>query len=642
MASFPLQQAGNYTLVVQRGAGKSCYVQPDSRLLLSGWSAEKDDISTFLSSWRTTRDFHQQTVASVVRSSDSLPTLASEPADIRLAFDAKSPLSYYSLQIPAEFVGGAVLMALEFDPEAGGEARARSFPVLSDPLGHEVVGRKQHFFSQAFILANDGGSTDGHNHDHDHDNDHEETDTSGQHHHDGDHDSDHDHGHDGHGHDHNKDHDHDHDQTGSTSGQSHEHDHDHDHGSDDHDHEGHTHSHSHGACDGHSHSHSQGSSSEPESAWVQVSKGLAILCVLLSAIGGVLLRMKCPTLQSPAFFSYINVLSGGMFIAMGLFHILPESIEHQPCSMGTLFTKEVSGMGVVFFTFIGFMMVLLFERVLFDAHGNSHSHDEHIEEDVKNILNPRRSFIARAVESTEPSMRTHSDMTLRRASLSRSASNSFRANPAPSEIEMNEGGAIASGASAPRTTNGIADPHGAEEHGHGHEHAHGHEHGDDHRSRGGFGAILLMAALSVHSLFEGIVIGTADTATLVWLLAAIVVAHKWAAAFSVANQLSADQKGNRLAQGLLAIFCLASPLGSILGWSVNAMADTAESEGPAFVQTLLNSIAVGTLFYIGFVEVIPEEFTGPKDAVKRFCVLFASAMFVFGLTLLHMAHGHKH
>jgi len=188
-----------------------------------------------------------------------------------------------------------------------------------------------------------------------------------------------------------------------------------------------------------------------------------------------------------------------------------------------------------------------------------------------------------------------------------------------------------------------------EDHGHGHDgelgQGHGHNNGHGHAHDGGdsgTAAILLMVALSVHSAFEGIIIGTASSVSTVWLLVAIVVAHKWAAAFAITNNLTPQQLQGWVAWVLLSLFSLASPVGAGFGWLIESAADEGGSPMAKLIESVLNSLAVGTLLYIGMVEVVPEEFSGAKHAVAKFVVFMCSAMFVFGLTLLHLKYGHSH
>jgi len=147
--------------------------------------------------------------------------------------------------------------------------------------------------------------------------------------------------------------------------------------------------------------------------------------------------------------------------------------------------------------------------------------------------------------------------------------------------------------------------------------------------------------------FEGIVIGTAEDVPTVWLLCLIVALHKWAEAFAIASELTPAQRATNLAFYLLSIFTAASPLGMVLGWAVQSSAE----KNPIFkfIEALLNALAFGTLLYIGMVEVVAEEFTGAKNALKKFGVFMVAAVVVLVLTIFHMQghdhsghHGHDH
>jgi len=371
----------------------------------------------------------------------------------------------------------------------------------------------------------------------------------------------------------------------------------------------------------------------------------------------VALRLYCPALDSPVFFGYVNVLSGGMFISMAFFHILPETIEHMPDALGTLMTKDRSSIAVMVFAFLGFMLVLLFERVIFDAHGSSHAH-EHEEEAIKKVLNVRRTFIERSETMTAGGSASgrasgrlrHSiaDASAEVALRQRGASSSSGAGRRQSqgrEVEMSTEISPRSGARRPQNWSedfsGAVEAAAAEGRGAHTLDMHGHSLHHDH-SHAGTSAILLMASLSVHSVFEGVVVGTSDSASTVWLLVLIIVAHKWAAAFAIANQLTPQQRHSRTALILLAMFALATPIGAALGWWIDNAATSAESTTPKVIESVLNSIAVGTLVYIGFVEVVPEEFTGTRNAWSKFFVLLLAATVVFVLTLLHIEYAHEH
>ena len=133
--------------------------------------------------------------------------------------------------------------------------------------------------------------------------------------------------------------------------------------------------------------------------------------------------------------------------------------------------------------------------------------------------------------------------------------------------------------------------------------------------------LVLMTALSVHSLFEGIATGMAsDTGDLVSLIVAIVL-HKWAAAMSLGISMSRSLGDNKvMIISLLTIFSLATPIGIIIG-----AATMGQSE---ITDVIFNSLAAGTFVYIACSEVIIEEFSLPNAKFVKMLV------FLFGIVLI--------
>jgi len=349
------------------------------------------------------------------------------------------------------------------------------------------------------------------------------------------------------------------------------------------------------------------------------SKAFGILSIFLSALGGVFLRLKCPALKnSPRSFGYINVLAGSMFIGMALFHILPESIHHAPPAMQTLLTSDPTPMGVMFFVFLGFALILVSERVFFDAHGCCHNHAQMVSFDVS----------ARGVQLGEGPYRSGSFGTFTLPICKPCEGNctlfDTACMPLPLEVtKLQEPRRSSGDREAPRSNAVQGSAGGASE-----------------SSRSA--VVLLVLAISVHSVFEGIIIGTADSPATVWLLVAIVVAHEWAAAFAITNQLIVRQVQGWVMWLLVVLFCLASPIGAMLGWLIEEMADEGRSPVAKLAESILNSLAVGTLLYIGMVEVVPEEFSGARNPISKFVTFMCAALFVFAFNLLHLQYAHSH
>ncbi|CAD7976611.1 unnamed protein product [Amoebophrya sp. A25] len=178
-------------------------------------------------------------------------------------------------------------------------------------------------------------------------------------------------------------------------------------------------------------------------------------------------------------------------------------------------------------------------------------------------------------------------------------------------------------------------------HGHGasrsSDASHGHlfsgeDHGNhDHYStglqQGGKGAYIMMLALSVHSVFEGIVIGISRSIESAMMVALCVVCHKWAAAFAIGTAFATAKIPEKKAYGYLSIFALSSPVGILLGMGISAI----ELEA---LQGCVNAVAAGTLLYIGMSEIITEEFVMTTNPGQKFISLSIGYAFILLVQML--------
>ena len=131
---------------------------------------------------------------------------------------------------------------------------------------------------------------------------------------------------------------------------------------------------------------------------------------------------------------------------------------------------------------------------------------------------------------------------------------------------------------------------------------------------------ILMIALSVHSIFEGLALGLSKNETDVVNMVIAICAHKEAAALSLGISLVKTFPDDfRLCRQLITIFALATPFGVILGIALAGSSD--------IIEIVFNSIAAGTFFYIACSEVIVEEFSIPGNRYwKLFAFLIGAAM----------------
>jgi len=374
-----------------------------------------------------------------------------------------------------------------------------------------------------------------------------------------------------------------------------------------------------------------------------IVKPAAALLNLVIAVIGIHLRARCPALARGATLNYVNVLSAGMFLSMALIHILPETIAEQPPTIAKMLpvgTEEESALGVTVLVFVGFSFVLFFDRVIFAAHGDG---QDDVNSEIRDAMNPKRSFLRHVRESsfTEAGETRKDQVQLGTVRSPAIEPEQDCCGGHGHEVEHghghgDEGHGHSHGGHSEEHGHGHGQSSSAGGHGHGHSVAggHGHGHGGHGHGHGGgnAGGILLMVAMSFHSVFEGIIIGTADTWQSVATITLIVGCHKWADGFAVANQILPVGVVSKPPWHLFSILIAATPLGILVGWTLGNASEE--------FQTICNSLGVGALLYVSMVEIIPEEFTGVGKQLRKFWLFLFGAFFVYVLTDIHISHAH--
>jgi solute carrier family 39 (zinc transporter), member 1/2/3 len=107
-------------------------------------------------------------------------------------------------------------------------------------------------------------------------------------------------------------------------------------------------------------------------------------------------------------------------------------------------------------------------------------------------------------------------------------------------------------------------------------------------------ALLATVMLSIHSLFEGAAVGISGDILTATVLGFAIIAHKWAASFSLALQI--NKSNLKFNTGLMCflIFAVMTPVGILLGDAVN------ETTGAYHLLTpIFSALAAGTFLYIG-------------------------------------------
>lgn len=132
-------------------------------------------------------------------------------------------------------------------------------------------------------------------------------------------------------------------------------------------------------------------------------------------------------------------------------------------------------------------------------------------------------------------------------------------------------------------------------------------------------SLLLVFALSLHSIFEGLAIGLQSSVENVMKIFFAVVIHKSIIAFTLGLNLSHSKlERNSAIKGII-FFALTSPLGIILGIVV---VDFVTGMPMMITSCILQGLATGTFLYVTFFEVLPHELNSNEDRmIKMLCLV---------------------
>ncbi|XP_072929933.1 zinc transporter ZIP1 [Epargyreus clarus] len=175
-----------------------------------------------------------------------------------------------------------------------------------------------------------------------------------------------------------------------------------------------------------------------------------------------------------------------------------------------------------------------------------------------------------------------------------------------------------------------------ETNGHGHSHQH-HSHmpmntGDDVTSA--LRGLLIVLALSIHELFEGLAVGLESTSSQVWYMLGAISAHKLVIAFCIGVELIATRTKTWLSIVYITTFAIVSPLGIGIGM---ILVGGQGASAAGVYSVVLQGLASGTLLYVIFFEIWKSDRTG---LLQYGCALFGFCL-MFGLKLL-TPHSHSH
>lgn len=133
---------------------------------------------------------------------------------------------------------------------------------------------------------------------------------------------------------------------------------------------------------------------------------------------------------------------------------------------------------------------------------------------------------------------------------------------------------------------------------------------------GTVGAVMVVVALSLHSIMEGLALGLVHSNKDVWMLFGALSAHKLIIAFCMGMELLSTGVSRTAFFISLSIFSVASPLGGLVGTLVVSLTTQTTAMG-LMVPTVLHGLSGGTLLYVTFCEILERERANPENPTVK-------------------------
>ncbi|GMH40530.1 hypothetical protein BSKO_08434 [Bryopsis sp. KO-2023] len=127
-------------------------------------------------------------------------------------------------------------------------------------------------------------------------------------------------------------------------------------------------------------------------------------------------------------------------------------------------------------------------------------------------------------------------------------------------------------------------------------------------------AVLLGAALSLHSVLEGAALGAQKEQKKAEDILIAILAHKGLAAYALGASLMDSETSSKRFWSVGLGFSIASPIGICLGYILSSFAS-------GLVSSSLSALASGTFLYVAMMEVIPKELADPSNKALKIIVM---------------------
>lgn len=388
---------------------------------------------------------------------------------------------------------------------------------------------------------------------------------------------------------------------------------------------------------------------------------LTFVSTLLSVLLPLKLVARSPgkelSSNSARILSFCNCFSGGVFLATCFLQLVPYvyskftealSVDELADSDEIMFMTQCSIM-------LGFFLIVFLEQCIHKCQERRDTKCSSSHPEESNQLMAVPKLVTSSSESTGTYESEEEKVLLDRKSLKkkrrRKSSRNGRIKVAVDpELALCSGnhhdtGSGESGMPQPR--HGHSHHHHHDHH-HDHHHPHDHGHSHDHAGHGhshlaGFAqnefsvrGLILLAALSLHSLFEGMAIGLQENITQLVSLFIGIIIHEVLVSFALGVNLSMQPFKLKTLIPLSVVYASMIPIGMAIGMALEEIHSFAGDVTSALVQ----GVTAGTFLYVIFLEILPPEINSHKDPLWKMMFLFFGFTVVGCLTFALPHHGH--
>ena len=347
-----------------------------------------------------------------------------------------------------------------------------------------------------------------------------------------------------------------------------------------------------------------------------VAKLIALVIIFLVTFLGTLLPIKVTKYferqghRGLVLISYMMCFGGGVFFAIYLLHMSPD--VHQIMNYAIIRPYNITYPLTELIISSGFFIMLFMEKIIQKATKSS-----------KGKPDGKTVYVEVPTVNGDASVPLQSDVEKERRHSMQLALNTTLDSPPTSPSSMQD----SLMPSKNENSNGVKKPTEFEvDHGHGHAHGHSHMIGQsDDKSMRMTRSLVLLMALSLHHVFEGMTVGLKHTETGVWNLCVAIVSHEVIVGFSLGLQLlrSYDTVTKVVVAALLC--ALMTPLGVVIGMAIMETG----GEGSVMLDAtngILQAVATGVFIYVTFFEILYGEITHHSTSITKLLFLFMGFM----------------